>query len=395
MKVLLVSGVYPPSIGGPSAQTHQLAQGLMHRGVEVRVVTFGDSPGHSSIEGIPITFLNGSQRCGWQEKITKNWQVFRQLCQIIQAFQPNVVHQQTATANLGLYTGLAARQCRVPNLIKYSSDLRWERSQQHKIVREENGATTPTQTLSIIGLTGLQKLLFTLFDRIWVTTPPFQVQLQQDFQVALKKILLLPNFIDLSTYLAVAEARERSADPPGSSEMFEILVVSRLKPWKGVDICIQALAELRELPIKLRIVGQGTSDYEAYLHNLVEILQLSHQVEFVGQISPQFVHQQYLKADLFILASQYEPFGIVLVEAMAAGVPIVASQVGGIPSVVDDAAVMVPPNDVQALAQSIRALVTDRKKQASLIAKGKQRSRMFALDKGIDRLMEEYHRLAH
>ncbi len=395
MKVLLVSGVYPPHIGGPSAQTHQLAKGLIHRGIEVRVVTFGDSPGQSSFEGVPVTFLNGSRRGNWREKFTKNWQVYRKLYQIIKEFQPDLVHQQTAVANLALYTGFAARQCQVPSLIKYSSDLRWERSQQHRTEQELSYTDRFTQTFSRLWLASLQTILFTLFNCIWVTTPPFQTQLQQDLNVGTDKIVLLPNFIDLSAFETVAQDRDKisSQAHQSASGLFEVLVVSRLKPWKGVDTCIHALAELRDLPIKLRIVGHGNSDYETYLHNLVQTLQLTQQVDFIGQISPQLVHQQYLNTDLFVLASNYEPFGIVLAEAMAAGVPIVASDVGGIPSVVGDAAVLVPSNHVHALAQAIRDLFVDREKSASLIAKGRQRASTFGLDQGIDRLLAEYNRL--
>lgn len=397
MKVLLVSGVYPPYIGGPSAQTHQLAQGLIRRGIDVRVATFGDSRGQSLIDGVPVTFLNGSLRHNWREKLTKNWQVYQELCQIIKEFEPNVVHQQTAVANLALYTGLASRRYQVRSLIKYSSDLRWERAQQQKIDHELSEANTLIPILLRLRLTSLQRFLFTLFDCIWVTTPPFQTHLQQYFKVSVEKILLLPNFIDLHAFETVAQDREKilSSTHLNPTRTFEVLVISRLQPWKGVDTCIRALAELRDLPIKLRIVGQGSSDYEAYLKTLVQTLQLTQQVDFIGQVSPTMIHQQYLKADVFVLASSYEPFGIVLVEAMAAGVPIVASDVGGIPSVVNEAAVLVPPKKVQTLAHSIRQLFVDKEKSASLIAKGKQRVGAFDLDQGIEHLLAEYNRLAH
>lgn len=397
MKVLLVSGVYPPHIGGPSAQTHQLAQGLICRGIDVHVATFGDTPGQSLVEGVPVTFLNGSQRRNWREKLTKNWQVYQELCQIIKEFQPNIVHQQTAVANLALYTGLASRRHHVRSLIKYSSDLRWERAQQQKLDHELPNVSTLMQPLLRLQLTSLQRFLFALFDRIWVTTPPFQTQLQQYFKVAVEKILLLPNFIDLSAFELVAQDRAKilSSTHPSSNRPFEVLVISRLQPWKGVDTCIRALAELRELPIKVRIVGQGKADYETYLKTLVHTLKLTQQVDFIGQISPTMIHRQYLKADAFVLASSYEPFGIVLVEAMAAGVPIVASDVGGIPSVVKDAAVLVPPKQVQALAHAIHHLFLDKGKRASLIAKGKQRVRAFELDQGIEHLLEEYNHLTH
>lgn len=396
MKILLVSGVYPPHIGGPSAQTHQLAKGLILRGVDVQVVTFGETPGQALVEGVVVHFLNGSTRRNWKEKVTKNWLVFQELCKIIQDFQPNVVHQQTAVANLALYTGLASRRYSIPNLLKYSSDLRWERLRQRPKNSELSQAENWVERFSRLGLTRLQQLLFFLFDRIWVTTPPFQAQLHQHFKVAKERIILLPNFIDLSLFeeVALGQARKTCGSNNPSQQNFVVVVVSRLQPWKGVDICIQAIAKLRDLPIQLRIVGDGQPEYEAYLQNLVQTLQLSTQVEFAGQISPHDIHMQYSQADLFVLASTYEPFGIVLIEAMAAGVPIVATGVGGIPSVVEDTAILVPPNQVSALAQGIRDLLVDPEKSASLISKGRQRARTFGLEQGIDRLLEVYDQLA-
>lgn len=390
MRILLVSGVYPPLIGGPSAQTHQLALGFVRRGVDVQVVTFGERPHHKTVDGVPVIFLNGSPRQSWTDKIVKNWQVYQQLCQIIEDFRPQVVHQQTAVANLALYTGLACRKYRIPNLLKYSSDLLWERVQQKTIHRKSQFFSR----LSTLWLMNQQRFLFSLFDRIWVTTPPFQTQLHESFNVALDKIDLLPNFIDLSAFEAVALARD-DMEHDSSQKGFVIAVISRLQPWKGVDTCIQALAELRDLPLQLRIVGRGSTSYEAYLHTLAQTLDVTANIDFVGQVSPLDIHQQYQQIDLFVQASSYEPFGIVLVEAMAAGVPIVATHVGGIPTVVEEAAVLVPPNQAPLLAQAIRTVVTDDSLRASLRAKGRQRAQIFGLEQGIHHLLGIYNRLAH
>lgn len=383
MKVLLVTGVYPPRIGGPSRQTQQLAQALIQRGIDTRVVTFGEEPMETLQAGIPVTFLDGRRR-GWGDKLTKNWQVYRDLCGIMRAFQPTVVHQQTAVANLALYTGLAARRCGIPSLLKYSSDLIWER-----LNRSSGQGASLSQGLARFKLTRQQRLLFSLYDCLWVTTPAFQERLHQDFQVPAAKIYLQPNFIDLSPFTQVAAARSAPVHPGRL-----ILTVARLQPWKGIDTCIQALALLKDLPVTLRIVGAGRPAYIAELRQQVEALDLLTRVTFLEQVPPADIQQQYAQADLFVLASSYEPFGIVLVEAMAAGVPIVAARVGGIPAVVDGSARLVPPKDAKALATALRTLLEHPDQAAQLVQQGQVRAAAFGLGQGCDRMVEQYQRLS-
>jgi glycosyltransferase involved in cell wall biosynthesis len=414
MKVLLISGVYPPRIGGPSLQTQRIAQGLIQRGVEVQVVTYGDRHFSDTVDGVPVTFLDGQPYPGLIQKIWRNVRVYRNLKQVIQSFQPTVIQMQAAAGNLAILSGILAKQHRIPSVVKYTADLVWERSNEHKLaIAPEPSHPSLLQQLSILLLELTERFLFLLYDCIWATTPIFQEQLIHRFHIPRKKILLLPNFIDLCPFQQVAAERLASrqralvytfgspsspiaeAHPP---EVWTVLSVARLRPWKGVDQCIKAMAHLMDLPIRLKVVGDGTSEYETYLHQLAAQLEVSDRIEFVGAIPPGQIAEVYRTADLFVLASQYEPFGIVLLEAMAAGVPVIASNVDGIPTVVEDgiSAQLVPPGDAHRLATAIRTLLKHPEQQVALSTSARQRAQAFDLETGIDTLLDTYqHLIAH
>ena len=401
MKILLVSGVYPPQIGGPSAQTEQIAQELIARGIKVRVVTYGDRRINKVVDGIPITYLDGSLHRGVIKKILRNAQVFYDLLRIIKDFRPTVIHMQTVSFNLSIMTGIAAKLTRIPAIIKYSSDLVWDKINRDQLVEvSPQNRVDPLQRLSTLILELIQKFLLGNFDCIWATTSVYQKRLIDKFYIRDRKILLLPNFVDLQRFETVAERRQclepQQESNNSCSKNIVLLTVSRLIPCKGIEVCLEALAHLDDLPITLRIVGNGASDYELSLQDLAQSLGVSERVEFVGAVPPSQIAEEYQTADIFILASYFEAFGIVLVEAMAAGIPIVATKVGGIPTVVEDevSAKLVPAGDALSLASSIRSLITSESKLQHMAIAARERSKQFDLNIVLDKLVETYNNLA-
>ena len=403
MKILLVSGVYPPQIGGPSAQTEQIAQGLIARSIEVKVVTYGDRRSSKVVDGIPVTFIDGSTRRGLINKIFRNGQVFFDLIRIIKDFQPTVIHMQTISFNLSIMTGIVAKFNRTPAIIKFSSDLVWDRINRDKLVGGSvSNIGNPIQRLSIWMLELIQRFLLSNYDCVWATTPVYKERLIDKFFVCDRKILLLPNFIDLQRFETVAAKRnsrdlKQESENSSSSKNIVLLTVSRLIPWKGIEVCLEAISHLSDLPITLRIVGNGAPDYELSLRELAQRLEISERVEFMGAVPPSKIAEQYQTAHLFVLASYFEAFGIVLVEAMAAGIPIVATNAGGIPHVVEDgvSAKLVPAGDALSLATAIRSLVTSEEKLHLMAIAARARSKQFDLNIVLDKLVTTYQSLAY
>jgi glycosyltransferase involved in cell wall biosynthesis len=145
---------------------------------------------------------------------------------------------------------------------------------------------------------------------------------------------------------------------PGA--VVDLLAVGSVVPRKGYDILVAALAAIPDLPWRLIIAGDRDRSPETVraLDALIAHLGLAGRVTFVGAVPHERLLQLYACADLFVLASRFEGYGMAYAEAVAHGVPIVGTRAGAIPETVPaGAGVLVPPDDVDALATVLRRLI--------------------------------------
>ena len=163
---------------------------------------------------------------------------------------------------------------------------------------------------------------------------------------------------------AAVGARPRPERPVRS-----LLAVGRLEPQKGYDVLIDAIAQVPE--VRLDIAGEGGQ--RERLEQLIAQHGIGDRVRLLGQRAD--VPELLARADAFVHSARWEGFGLVLLEAMAAALPIVATEAGAIPEVVGDAALLVPPDDPGALAGAIRRLAGDPALAQRLGADGLERLR--------------------
>lgn len=140
-----------------------------------------------------------------------------------------------------------------------------------------------------------------------------------------------------------------------------LLSVAICDPRKGLDTLLEAIHRLNNPKIKLDMVGDDDSEYCKRLKERVSTWGLEEKVIFHGVVGLEDLGKVYSEADIFVLPSLYEPFGIVFAEAMSFGLPIIATNVGGIPELVEDGenGLLVPPGDVDSLADAIDNLASD------------------------------------
>jgi glycosyltransferase involved in cell wall biosynthesis len=158
-------------------------------------------------------------------------------------------------------------------------------------------------------------------------------------------------------------------------------IVGRLFAWKGHHQLVRALAELRAADPRIHglFVGGGghraDPGYEAYLMGLVRELGLEDHVTFTGQVPDGTRYMRLM--DVFVNASSPEPFGLVVLEAMASGTPVVAVGVGGPAEIIEDgrSGVLAPSNDPADLAAAITRLVRDQDLRVRVAANGRERYR--------------------
>ena len=141
-----------------------------------------------------------------------------------------------------------------------------------------------------------------------------------------------------------------------------LLSVGAVVPRKGFDVLIAALATLTDLPWQLTIVGDRTRDYNAAARLDTDIAShaLESRVAVLGAVLPQRLAALYTGADVFVLASYFEGYGMAYAEAVAHGLPVIGTTGGAIPETVPaDAGLLVAPGDITELANALRRIVGD------------------------------------
>jgi glycosyltransferase involved in cell wall biosynthesis len=171
-----------------------------------------------------------------------------------------------------------------------------------------------------------------------------------------------------------------------------ILYAGNIKPHKNVDRLIEAYSILRRRGItepKLLIIGDQISKYPN-LRRLVHGFQLHPHVRFLGFVPETTLAALYRLASVFVFPSLYEGFGLPPLEAMAAGTPVVTSNVSSLPEVVGDAAVLIDPMDAGAIADAMARVLSDATLRDTLVTRGHARVQAFSWDRSVARIRQVY-----
>jgi len=145
-------------------------------------------------------------------------------------------------------------------------------------------------------------------------------------------------------------------------ETVKLLAVGAVVRRKGYDVLIEALSRLTDLDWQLAIAGDCTRDRETAgaLATRLVLLRLGARITMTGAVSEEELAALYRDADLFVLASRHEGYGMAFAEAIAYGLPVIGTKAGAIPETVPKGAgILVPPDDVTALAVALRTMIAD------------------------------------
>ena len=177
------------------------------------------------------------------------------------------------------------------------------------------------------------------------------------------------------------------------------LSVGRIAPNKAHQDTVAALFVARETTAPdahLTIVGAPTEpNYAAALHRFVADLGLSDAVEFTSRLSAGALSARYGAADVLVMCSEHEGFGVPLVEAMAMGLPVVAYDAGAVAEVVGDAGVLLGDKSPRAVAGAVDALLADRTRRDALVAAGRARPAALGIDRAGSSLVQVLEDVAH
>jgi len=218
-------------------------------------------------------------------------------------------------------------------------------------------------------------------DGLVASTPYEREQLVRGYDADPDRIEVIPAGVDHAAFFpgdrAAARRRLRLGDRP------TLLFVGRIQPLKGVDLAVRTLAALDDPTARLVVVGGPSGTHGegevANLRSLVVALGLEGRVQFVAPQVHEALATYYRAADVVLVPSRTESFGLVALEAAACGTPVVAADVGGLRSIVDDGETgyLVPTRDPFEYAARVDAIVGDPARAAAMGMQAAVRSRRF------------------
>ena len=242
-------------------------------------------------------------------------------------------------------------------------------------------------------------------DRIIAATDVDRNHMLDAYAASARKIVVVPGGVNLAMF--TAGDREAARRALGLGLEPTLLFVGRIQRLKGIDILIRAAAELRADVGGLRVLVAGGAGDETgrqrseearelqRLRGLVQDLDLADVVQFVGAVDQSRLPHYYRAADVTVMPSTYESFGLVAVESMACGTPVVASRVGGLATIVRERenGALVPWRDPRLFADRIRPILTDAAYAAKLRGGALETAAQFSWDAVAERTVSVYDSL--
>jgi len=356
MNVLIVTGIFPPDIGGPASYVPSVSSDLVERGHKITVVTLSDSVNHYDCSyRFPVHRIRRSLFKPLRFLLTV-MRIFKE-GRTAQVFYANGLYLEVVIANFFLRKPLAQ---------KIVGDWGWERATNKGWVKDTFEEFQKRRYgFKVEFLKKLRSFCARQADTVIVPSQ-YLSNAATYWGVSASKIVVIYNAVELS-----------SATPSAIplSTRFKIVTVGRLVPWKQIDHLIEALAEIEDAG--LVVVGDGPE--RSRLEDLARANDLNDRVHFAGQRTKEETFGLMASCDLFVLNSAYEGFPHVVLEAMCAGLPVVATMVGGTTELVRDGenGLLISPNANGALSSTLRRLLTCSEERQRLAAGGRETTHRF------------------
>lgn len=365
MKILIVTPLYPPEIGGPATYTKFLEDSLPHARVSLEVLPFSEVKHLPYIVRHIVYFFKVLSR--------------GKSADIIYALDP---------LGAGVPAGLAAKMLRKRFFLRIAGDRAWETATQKYGMKEslDTFSASTNYSDSIRRLKSGQRFGARLAEKIIVPSE-YLKKIVSNWGVKPEKIHVIYNaFESVTINESKSELREKL-----SLSGTIILSAGRLVPWKGFEALIRMMPQLLEkIPdAVLYIAGDGPDKDK--LFDLSYELRQKGRVVLLGAI-PKGTLMRYVRAsDIFILNTFYEGFSHQLLEVMSLGTPVITTNVGGNPELIESEkdGILVPYNNQEALLRATLRLLGEGGLADRLTQNAKEKVKVFSFDKAVRDFMEE------
>ncbi len=338
--ILLITNIFPPTIGGPAIFIDRLAKNLTAEGHKVSVVCSGDvvpPKTYDQDRKFKIYRVSLSNRYVYEIKIriVLFWQIFR--------------HRKILVNGLESYVAPIAKMLGRQYILKIVGDGVWEQGRNWGIVTSNLESFQTEKTPNRLrGILSSRKKCLDFSKKIVVPGAWFKAILC-GWGVPGDKILVIRNGVPLDVFEGHKPA-ERLGD-------IDVVFVGRLTNWKGVETVILAMKQVTGA--HLTIIGEGPE--LPMLAGLVRQLDLDSAVSFIGKMDQSELHKRLKSAHALLLPSSYEGLSHTLLEAAAAGLARIASDIPGNAEVIEHGVdgLLVPYADVGGWKDAIQRLVND------------------------------------
>ena len=350
MKILMLNYEFPPMGGGAGNATDNISKNLALAGHDVTVLTsrYGEQPPFEVKNGVKIyrvfTWRNSIHDCGFKGAYTYILFAAVKLMKLNRTERFNILH-----FFFSLPTGLLSLLPWTFKNTPYIVSLRGSDVPYYDIYNKKvhlfNLILKPVNRYIWKKAKKVVALSRGLKATALKTAP------EQSFEV-------IPNGIETDLFKPDSY-QEKSA------QQLKLITVSRLINRKGIDHLLKALAELNDKEIELLIVGTGS--YEDSLKKMCSELKLNDVVTFYGYCPREQLFKLYNKADLFVLPSLAESFGLVFAEAMACGLPVIGGRTGGVPDLVKkENGILVEPGNIGEIKDAVVKMKQGQKMRACM-----------------------------
>jgi glycosyltransferase involved in cell wall biosynthesis len=346
VKVLLVTGIWPPDVGGPASHAPELADFLAERGHAVAVLT--------TASGAPA---ERPYRVHWVSRRlppgVRHLRVVARAARL--AGRADVVY----AASMVTRSALAAALARRPLVAKISGDVAYERARRRGLFA---GTLEEFQHARGVHLSALRAARTAAVRRAAAVVFPseFLARLGRSWGLAAERVHVIPNVIDVPGHLPSRDELRRRHALDGPTLAF----AGRLTAAKALEVALEAVATAPG--VTLLVAGDG--EERGALERRAEELDLDGRVRFLGAQPRETVLELLSASDAALLSSTWENFPHVVVEALAVGTPVISTDAGGVAEVVEDGrnGLIVPVGDAAALGAAIRRYFGDAELRARL-----------------------------
>ena len=327
----------------------------------------------------PVNLLEWLDVCamGYPEPLTFGMRLLRYLKETKKSF--DIIHD-----NQSLSYGILSLSRRMPVTATIHHPITVDRRMEIKANRSFFKKLKILRWFSFINM---QKKVARKLPQIITVSESSKKDIAREYKVPESRFRSIPIGIDTDLFYPMDSIRRE----PGRI----ITTNSADMPLKGLYYLLHAIKAVLDIrPLNLTIVGTPKKDGK--VEKLVKQLDLASYVTFTGRIDHERFVREYAKAELAVVPSLYEGFGLPVGEAMACRVPVISTTGGALPEVAGDAARLVPPGNVLALKEAILELLEDSKQREALAEKGYQRVLSeFTWEKTAIRTAEAYQEVIH